>query len=350
MLGGAAAGGFGLVEEGFELGDDFGMLVVEVLGFAGVFLEVVELAGRIGGGFGEDVGGERGVGEVAVAAGAGVVEIFPMAAADGEVEGPGLVEGEGTDGFVGFSEEEGEEVEAVFGGVAGEIGSGNGGGGGHEVGEGGGLVDKARGDCSGPAGDEWDAVAAFPLVAFHTAPGFGSVVLVVFAHLDDGGDFGAVVAGEEDEGVLGQAEVVDFFDDGADDVVELGDEVAVGAGVGFALEVFAGDGGEVDGLGGVEEEEGFSGVLGVVGFEELQGFVEEDHVDFLDVEVGGDEAGAEVFGVGVFGEVGFVERAGGWDWDAIVLDEGVEPIGGGAAGGAEEVVEAAVDGGVGDGA
>jgi|694.fasta_scaffold81450_6 hypothetical protein len=56
------------------------------LGFAGVVLEVVELAWGIGGGFGEDVGGEWGVGEVAVAAGAGVVEVFPMAAADGEVE------------------------------------------------------------------------------------------------------------------------------------------------------------------------------------------------------------------------------------------------------------------------
>ncbi len=61
------------------------------LGFAGVFLEVVELAWGIGGGFGEDVGGEGEVGEVAVSAGAGVVEVIPMAAADGEVEGPGLV-------------------------------------------------------------------------------------------------------------------------------------------------------------------------------------------------------------------------------------------------------------------
>ncbi len=276
------------------------MLAVEVLGFLGVGLEVVELAGGVWGGVGDVEVLEFGL-PVVVAAGVLVVEVFPRPAADGELEAVGLVEGVLADGLVGVVEE-GEEADAVFGGVVGQGEVGEFGESGHEVGEAYGLVGYGvGGDAVWPAGDEGDAVAAFPVVAFEAAPRAGAVVSVVLAHLDGCGDFGAVVAGEEDEGVLGEVEALEGFEELADNVVELENEVAVRAGVGFAFEIVGGKGGEVDGLGGVEEEEGLErGFLGVL-FEELDAFFEEEEVDFFEVEVGGDFSGTVVAGVRMFG-------------------------------------------------
>ena len=246
-----AAGLAVFLEFGLEFGDDFGVLVVEILGFLGVGLEVVELAGSVWGGVGKVEVLEFGL-AVVVAAGALVVEVFPGTAADGELEAVGLVEGVLADGLLGVVEE-GEEADAVFGGVVGEGEVGEFGAGGHEVGEADGLVGYGvGGDAVWPAGDEGDAMASFPVVAFEAAPRAGAVVLVVLAHLDGCGDFGAVVAGEEDEGVLGEVEALEGLEELSDNVVELEEEVAVRAGVGFAFEGFGGEGGEVDGLGGVE--------------------------------------------------------------------------------------------------
>ena len=251
VLRGTTAGLAVFLEFGLEFGDDFGVLTVEVLGFFGVGLEVVELAGGVGGGVGKVEVLEFGL-AVVVAAGVLVVEVFPRASADGELEAVGLVEGVLADWLLGVAEK-GEEADAVFGGVVGQGKAGDFGESGHQVGETDGLVGfGVGGDAVWPAGDEGDAVAAFPVVAFEAAPRAGAVVLVVLAHLEGCGDFGAVVAGKEDEGALGEIEALDCFEELADNVVELENEVAVRAGVGFAFEIVGGKGGKVDGLSGVE--------------------------------------------------------------------------------------------------
>ena len=79
LAGSAAAGGFGLFEQRFQFGHDFRTLEGEVLRLAGIGCEVVELVGR---GVGQMERFEAGVVLVAIAAGAGVVEVFPIAATD----------------------------------------------------------------------------------------------------------------------------------------------------------------------------------------------------------------------------------------------------------------------------
>ena len=341
FLRGATAGLAVFLEFGLEFGDDFEVLAVEVLGFLGVALEVVELAGGVWGGVGDVEGLEFGL-AVVVAAGVLVVEVFPRPAANGELEAVGLVEGVLADGLFGVAEE-GEEADAVFGGVVGQGEVGEFGESGHQVGETDGLVGfGVGGDAAWPTGDEGNAVAAFPVVAFEAAPRAGAVVLVVLAHLEGCGDFGAVVAGKEDEGVLSEVEALECFEELADNVVELENEVAVRAGLGFAFEGVCGKGGEVDGLSGVEEEEGLAGgFLGVL-FEEVDAFFKEEKVDFFEVEVGGDLSRTVVAGVGMFGQRRAVEDLGWGDGNAVAVDVGVEPVCGGATGGAVEVIESAV--------
>ncbi len=200
-----------------------------------------------------------------------MVEVLPVAIAYGEGEADGLLEKVASDGFFAlFAGEDGENVVGVFGGVAGEFGVYDGGACGHDVGEAGELAGGGVGfDDARPCGDEGDAVAAFPLVSFHAAPGSCSVVFVAISHVVDGGDFGAVVGGEDDDGVVVDLEFFECGDELANDVVEFEDEVAVWSGIGFALELVGGEGGEVDGLSGVEEEEGLFGVVFDVVLEEL---------------------------------------------------------------------------------
>ena len=132
FLRGAAAGLLVFLEFGLEFSDDFGVLAVEVLSFLGVGLEVVELAGGVWGGVGKVEVLEFGL-AVVVAAGVLVVEVFPGAAANGELEAVGLVEDVLADGLVGVVEE-GEEADAVFGGVVGQEEVGEFGESGYDVG------------------------------------------------------------------------------------------------------------------------------------------------------------------------------------------------------------------------
>lgn len=336
-----AAGLAVFLEFGLEFGDDFGVLVVEVLGFLGVSFEIVELAGGVRGGV-EDVEVlEFGL-AVVVAAGSLMMEVFPRAAANGELKAVGLVKGVSADRLVGVAEEE-EEADAVFGGVVGQGEVGEFGESGHEVGEAHGLVGYGvGGDAVWPAGDEGNAVAAFPVVAFEAAPRSGAVVLVVLAHLEGGGDFGAVVAGEEDEGVLGEVEALECFEELADNVVELENEVAVRACVGFAFEGVCGKGGKVNGLGGVKEEERLARRFLGVSFEEVDAFLEEEKVDFFEIEVGGDLSRTVVAGVRMFGQRRAVEDLSWVNGNAVAVDVSVEPVCGGTTCGAVEVVESAV--------
>ena len=89
-------------------------------------------------------------------------------------------------------------------------------------------------------------MAALPLVSFDPSPWACSVVLVVFSHVDDAGDFWAVVGAEEDEGVLVEFEFFESLLQLADDPVHLEDEVTVWPRLCFAFEGIGGEGGEVD--------------------------------------------------------------------------------------------------------
>lgn len=193
-----------------------------------------------------------------------------------------------------------------------------------------------------PTSDEGNAVASFPVVAFEAAPRTGAVVLIILAHLEGGGDFGAVIAGEEDEGVLSEVEALECFEELSDNVVELEDEVAVRAGVGLAFEIVGGKGGKVDGLGGVEEKEGLARrFLGVL-LQEADAFFKEEKVDFFEVEVGSDLSRTVVAGVGMFGQRRAVEDLGWGNGNAVAVNVGVEPVRGGTTGGAVEVIESAM--------
>lgn len=103
FLWGAAAGLAVFLEFGLEFVDDFRMLAVEVLGFLGVALEIVELAGGVWRGVGKVESLEFGL-AVVVAARALMMEVFPRSAANGELEAVGLVKGVLADRLLGIAE------------------------------------------------------------------------------------------------------------------------------------------------------------------------------------------------------------------------------------------------------
>ncbi len=110
---------------------DFGLFGHEVDRFAGIGRKVVELSRGLGSRIREGIFLEPPT--IAVTAGALVVEVFPVAAPDGEGEADGLVEGIFPDGFVRLSEENRQHVEAILCGVDRKLGSGEGRAGGHEI-------------------------------------------------------------------------------------------------------------------------------------------------------------------------------------------------------------------------
>lgn len=150
---------------------------------------------------------------VVVAARAWVIEVFPVAAADGEVLcRKGLGEKVRAYGLIGRAEPCGQHVEAIFGGMFGELGTYDGGDGGHEIS----LADELIAclpslDFAGPTHNQWHAMPAFPLIALDSAPGMSWIVLMIGAHVDGAGDFGAVVAGENHDGVVGFSDLGESF-------------------------------------------------------------------------------------------------------------------------------------------
>ena len=138
-----------------------------------------------------------------------MIEVFPWSAPDGERAraGEGLGEQVGADGRGGFAAQGGQQVETVFGGVVGQLGVDDGSDGRHHVGEAGELSAGGAGfHTVGPADEERDTVAALPTVTFDAAPWSRAVVAVIGAHMDDAVNFRTVVAGENDQGVVGDAE------------------------------------------------------------------------------------------------------------------------------------------------
>ena len=198
--GGGAALGDGGFEGGFHGGNAVGVVGDEVLGFTGVGFEVVEL--EVGQAGGVVFAGAWG----APAAGAGAEGEFPFAVADGEAAVDGLADEAGADGLGVGAEEGGEEADAVFAGGGGE-------GDFEEVGEGVDeveLADELVADGSGfhfggPAGDEGDAMAAFVEVGFVAAVDVAGVVIGGEEFVDVCSGGAAVVGGEDDEGVFGDA-------------------------------------------------------------------------------------------------------------------------------------------------
>lgn len=163
-----------------------------------------------------------------------------------------------------------DEVEAIEAGVGGQGDMG-------EAGEAGGEVDGADhfirgavGDGSGPAGDEGGSGAAFEDAVFTAAEGAIRAMAAVFfyglvfvAVVEDG----AVIGAEDDEGSFSELEAVESLKDLADGPVEFGDGIAAVAEWGGVLEAFVGHAGDVDIVGGEEEEEG----LVLVGFDPVDG-------------------------------------------------------------------------------
>ncbi len=78
-------------------------------------------------------------------------------------------------------------------------------------------------------------MTAFPLVAFDTAPGVGSVVFVIASHGDDGGNFGAIVGSKNHDGVVGDVEVIESFEKLSGHPVHFVNEISVGSGFRRAL-------------------------------------------------------------------------------------------------------------------
>ena len=135
----------------------------------------------------------------------------------------------------------------------------------------------------------------------------------------------------------------------ADDVVHLEDEVAVRPRVGLALERSAGNDGRCTACIEWNRKNGCWGCSLTCCLEERRALLEEDEVDLFEIEVrrdharGGCRASTDAWAARL---CRFSRSSAARD--AVAVDVGVEPVGGRAAGRAEELVEAAVDRAVGD--
>lgn len=192
----------------------------------------------------------------------------------------------------------------------------------------GGRTGFARLDDRGPAYEKRYAVPPFFEAPFPAGTGTVAVVTVnhgVAANPALGITFGAVhgsiVAGEDDESVVGDAQVVQLPEQLANVVIELDDEIAIGAGFAFAHELLVGND-RVMGRGHrVIEEEGLIRFRADRGLDELAGLVRQRGNESIHGIAGGDNVivPAVPFAVLCFGLGG---SHGGYDGDAVVLDEG----------------------------
>ena len=137
-----------------------------------------------------------------------------------------------------LAKKEGQEIEAVFGSGVGQFGIHHSGTGRHDVGQARCLGrDTAGLHLARPANDHRHAMPALPVVPLHAAPGVGAVVIVFLAHVEHRSDLGAVVAADDHECIVVDAECLEFGHQFAHNVVELKDEIPVRAGVRLAFEV-----------------------------------------------------------------------------------------------------------------
>ena len=169
----------------------------------------------------------------------GVGEEFPRAVAEGEsprfADGEIVLPIERVRTYERLTSEQWEQVRAVEGAVAWGRNAGERAGGGEEIE----VADRfcvggTGGDVTGPADDAGDPVAGFGDVEFHAAQRAGRTVTAVgtLVALER---FGAVVAGEIDEGVVAEAVIVEVAEELADGGVHLRSGAEVVAAVGVFL-------------------------------------------------------------------------------------------------------------------
>ena len=307
LLGGAAAPeGWGVVlvpgvPGRLEFPDLVRVFFGQVGGLADVVLEVVE----------------AGLGDAFAAFGGQIVaDEFPVALADGHLFAQAPMQCLVRCGFF-LPLEVGQQVHALDL----PIGLGSDGGGSQRGGQDvelddGLVVDGACRDDAGPGGEEGDADAALERGAFGAAQGF--VDRAVEGGARHGG--AAVVAEEEDEGVLVEAGIAELGGDGADGIVHGAHHggVAAAPGIGDGGEFFQawliGLQGGVDGVEGEVEEER----VGLVAFDEADRFA--------------GEGVGEVGGVLLAGRLGAAEDAVGPEVIVRAAEE------------TEELIEAALPG------
>ena len=85
-------------------------------------------------------------------------------------------------------------------------------------------------------------------------------------------------------------------------------------------------------------------------FQELLAFLEKDKIDFLVVKPIGNHTGPAVTGIGMIGQFLLVQWPGGGIGNTVLIDIGIDPVGGRAADRAKEPVEPTMNGPVGNGA
>ena len=113
-------------------------------------------------------------------------------------------------------------------------------------------------------------------------------------------------------------------------------------GTGLSLELRRGERGQMHRLRSVVEEEGFARRCPDVLLQKLAALLQKDEVHFLHGKIRGDETRAAVVGIRMFRQLRFVDRTGGRHGHAVTIDEGVNPVGRGAACGAEECLKPVV--------
>ena len=204
--------------------------------------------------------------------------------------------------------QQGREIEAVLGRVVGQRVAGQRGRGRHDVRQVEQLVAGRAGlDLARPAGDRWDAVPAFPLVALDAPPRPRAVVVMVTAHVIGRGHLGPVVACEQHQRLFCQPQAVQGGHELADDEIHFEQEVTVGPGFGPALEFRSRERRQVNRLHRVKQEERpvwrARGVL----LEESDAALEKHQVDFFEIVVGRDQPPPVVVGVGVLRKRGAIQ-------------------------------------------
>lgn len=203
----------GLLEEGAGLGDEVGVFGGEVVFFGEVVGEVEEKDGAVGIIADVSLNGFE-VAETDSAFSASLVE-FPIEIFVGFL-------------CAGFAQEGGDEADAVD--IGGCVDAGEVAGGGEEVPEGGDEIGGSAGcDAARPTGDGGDADAAVGEASFPAGErAVGVEPIELFAAFE----VGAIVAGEEEEGVAVDAEGTELVADPADFPVHAGNHGGEG-GLGF---------------------------------------------------------------------------------------------------------------------
>src|SRR5207244_890270 len=127
-----------------------------------------------------------------------------------------------------------ENAERIFGGIVRQLNALNIGDGGQHIRK----IDHAGilrsfFYMAGPFDDKWLTMPAFPKIALEAAPLAGRIMLELLgeAHSDAGR---AVIAGENDHGVVIELEIGESLQNLADGIIGLLDKIAVGADFAFA--------------------------------------------------------------------------------------------------------------------